>query len=356
MALGRTTRNAVALITTLLIVGALVLLTYMNSDSASLSASIKVKPTGVNTETAHHTAVLMVDDQGARIFVNGSSRELTWPDDIKLLGQPLSTLQGRDTQTGEPVYLTTDFKRAPTSLGMRSPDGRRTLHPAQPKEDGTGIFEIGYGDDKQSIVVRTANGQGVKDVLPIGWWDSETVALLGLSTSSRAIFAVNLTGGVRQVANFPDTAERAIAWSGNVWYVTATLGQGLEDPLGPPSELHQVSFDGTYDLLSKESGRVIQYFVPSPNLQVAYQTEDGQITLARFKELGEDEDRPSLPQGQGMPLGFLDEFRLVVRKGDQLLIKDIITGREDAIADLSSTEGAVFMLTNPYIDEIIENL
>lgn len=341
---------------TFLVVGGVAAIAYLNPNNNSASGPISETDKSANSVEVKSLSIVLVNEKNARLFFNGADKILSWPEDVKLLGQPLSTLEGRDLSSGERAYLKEGFTLTDAAFGIRSPDGRRTLHPAPPKADGAGAFEVRFGLDRQIIAVRLPSGQGVKDVRPLGWWDSQTVAVAGLTTSSRAIFSVGLSGGTRQVAFLPDTAEQLAAYYGKVWYITANTNQGLEQSPAPPSELHQISFDGTDNLLSRETSRVIVRYAPSIDSQVAYLTDDGQTISANRGGVVYDLNTPNYPVGPGVPLGFADQTRLIFKKDQKMWLKDLITGQEDFIADLTSAKGAIFILLTPNIDELNKSL
>jgi hypothetical protein len=341
---------------TILVVGGVVAIAYLYPNQNPAPGPILPADQTASLTEVKPLSIVLVNEGRARLFFNGEDKVLSWPEDIKLLGQPLSTLEGRDLGSGERAYLQEGFTLTGANFGIRSPDGRRTLHPAPARADGAGAFEVRFGLDQQIIAVRLPGGQGVQDVRPLGWWDSQTVAVMGLASSSRAIFSVGLSGGTRQVALLPDTAEQLAAYYGKVWYVTAERGQGLEQPPAPPSELHQLSFDGTDNLLSRETNRVILHYAPSLDAQVAYLTDDGQTVSSNRGGVAYDLNVPNYPVGEGVPLGFADKTKLIFKTDQKLWLKDLITGQEDLIIDLASDKGAIFILQTPNVDEINKSL
>lgn len=288
------------------------------------------------TEPTSTTRVLLVDADGTRLFAGGEWTTLSWPDDLKRLGKSLSQLEGIDATTGERVYLENGFVRA-TSSGVHSPDGRRALRPSPARSDQAGSVEIWTGNSHETIVLRAADGRGIRESMPIGWWDSETFAVAGRATSTRAIYAVSLSGTVSYVSALPDEAQAISMRDGNVWYVIAQPGEGLETPQAPPSELHRAARNGTDDVIAREDLQVIGPYAVR-DLSSAYVTDDGSITLITNGKMAET------PLGNGIPLVFLDETHLVVRRDNGLIIKDTVTGLEEALAALGEEGALVFPL------------
>lgn len=301
------------------------------------------------TSTASGPALLIADGLGARFVIDGKERPAKWPYDTNLLGQPLSTLVGRHVLTGEPAYFLPEFVLATSSAGIRSPDGRRSLHSAPARRDGAGAVEVRYGSESHTYVLRLANGRAVKDVNPIGWWDSETMAATGYVTTTRILFSVNLSGVVEQIAVLPDTINFIRAENGSVRYVEVRPGEGLESEPRPPSSLHRVSRDGTEEVVAEESDRIILGYVTkepqgiSGTRGIAYQTDDG-----RAISIGEDGHTKDL--GSGMPLGFTDDSRVVLKRGAELIAVYDMTGEEWRVADAPGDDGAVFVIPSPAVD------
>lgn len=331
------TTGILALIATFLVVGGVVFVAVLATPKINPDAQIPELPQPVTASpAASSTRVLVVDQNGARIVQGGESMLLTWPDDAKLLGRPASQLEGVDALTGERVYLGNGFERA-ESPGLRSPDGRRSLHPAPPKADGTGSVEVRLGTDRQVIVLRFANGKGLKEGTPVGWWDAETIAVIGRATSTRMVYAASLTGVLTPVAILPETANRIATYSGAVWYITAEPGEGLESPFIPPSSLHRVTRAGKDELLVDSDDQVIMTYVPSGD-EVAYETQDEALFLLSNRVMRD------VPLGSGTPLAFRDAAHLLLRRGDSIVSKDVVTGLEEVFMKLPKSGAALFPL------------
>jgi hypothetical protein len=315
-----------ALFATFLVVGGVVCAAILATPKLNPDSKVPSLPEApvVTASTTGTGGVLVVDHGVATLYQKQGSRKLSWPDDVAMLGRPLSQIEGVDSKTGERAYLTTGFQRDAES-GIHSPDGRRSLFPSPARPDGTGSVEVRLGSEKQTIVLRLGS-KGVKDVMPLGWWDTETVAVTGRTTSSRMIYAATLAGEVSPVAFIPDNANDLTVQGSNVWYVTLEPGQGLESPPGPPSELHGISRRGVDVTVAKEVTHVITSYV-SFGQNAAYQTDAGDLVFVP------DGDTHQLPLGKGTPLLFRDATHLVIRREGRLLAKDAITGLEEPILD-----------------------
>ncbi|MFA5935495.1 MAG: hypothetical protein WC787_01410 [Patescibacteria group bacterium] len=325
-----------ALFATFLVVGGVVFAAILATPKIAPDA---YKPPSAESPTDSPEAtstgrVLVIDNEGTRLFANGESKTLSWPEDVKLLGRAVSQIVGVDAFTGERVYLASGFARA-TSTGIHSPDGRRSLHPSSARADGTGSIEVRLGSESRTFVTRLPNGKAIKDVMPLGWWDNETVVLAGRVTSTRSLFAVSLTGSASLVASFPDMAQRISVIDGAVWHVTAEAGEGLEAVALPPSELHRVSRNGNDERVIQDGARVIAMYTVSGN-NVAYSTDDGEINAKT--EMG------ALLVGKGAPLAFMDPTHLLVRQAKRIFMKDIVTGLESTVFVLTDDGAIVFVL------------
>jgi len=343
-------KGYLALFATILVVAGVVAVAYVAAPQNPSKPPVALIPESP-TSTAPGPRLLIVDGLGARFVIDGKERPAKWPDDTAILGTPLSTLEGRDVLTGEPAYLLPEFVRATSSAGLRSPDSRRSLYPAPARKDGAGAIEYRYGTESRTYVLRLSNGKAVSNVVPIGWWDSDTMAATGYVTTSRIVFAITLTGETMPVATLPDTINAVRAEQNAVWYVAVQPGEGLESAPSPPSALHRVTQDGKDATVVEEPDRVILNYIDtliSPEwFRVAYQTDDGHGVA-----ISEHGDR--VPIGLGMPLAFLDDGRLLLLRGESLLVKDPSTGKEEQVANAPGDDGAVFILPPQSVDGTVE--
>ncbi|MBI4139226.1 hypothetical protein HY479_03715 [Candidatus Uhrbacteria bacterium] len=283
--------------------------------------------------------ILIVGQTGASLVVGTERRALSWPDDVKLLGAPLSTLRGRDPQTGEDAWLDTGFVRA-TSSGLRSPDGRRSLHPTPSAPDGTGAVIVKFGGDVRTIILREANGRGIRDARAVGWWDDETIAVVGVRQGAQTMFAVGLAGDVRTVAVMPETASRFEIRDGALWVVTLTPGEGLESEPRPPSELHRITKDGTDERVVTDAERVIARIAVRDGALAAYQTEDGRLFQGA-----------SSYAISGTLLDPAPDGWVLVSRGPDLVLLQPATGEERLLPRPDEPVLATFILPAATVDE-----
>jgi hypothetical protein len=327
-----------ALFATFLVVGGVVFVAVLASPKIAPESPLPgLVPAPVDAPSATSVRLVLVTSRGATLVAQGASKALSWPDDVKLLGESLSQLEGADALTGERVYLTNGFVRA-TSSGIHSPDGRRSLHPSPGQADGTDSVEVRLGSERQRFVLRLPNGRGVRGAMPLGWWDDETIAVAGRTTTTLVAYAISLTGEVMPVAVLPDTAEHFSLRDGALWYVTAEPGEGLESPPGPPSSLHRVERSGKDERVADEPERVVTAYVARGH-RFGYATDDGTMTV----RMGSSD--LAYPAGGGTPLLMPDETHLVIRRDNALILKDVITGREDTL--LSRIENGTMVFDLP---------
>lgn len=316
---------------TILVVGGVALVAYVASQSKTLAPTILVPESTSQTPTSSRPTLLVVDATGARIVSDGKERKLVWPADVKLLGQPLSTLTGRAVGDGSSVVLDPEFKIADKKF-FRSPDGRHELLAAKARSDGTGTVDVRYGNDSQSIVTRLSNGTAVRSVIPVGWWNNETAAVTGMVTSSRALFAVPIVGSVTRVAYLSDTYERLTLDHGAAYYVTVTPGEGLEAIDSPPSSMIRVQRNGTVETLATEPNLLIDRLIVN------------EVGVVAYHAYSEAESKTIIRRSDG---------QVVQGKGDPLLIleDEQVLSRQD-LGNLVGNESAVFLLPRANLDEI----
>lgn len=333
-----------ALFATFLVVGGVAAVAFVAAPRTPSGQDQKPVPEAQKKASPYFPPFLAVD-ASVRLITDTAERTLAWPDDVKVLGQPLSTVRGVDVGTGEVAVLENGFVRS-TSTAVRSPDGRRSAQSATHRQDATSSIEVRYGNESRSYVLRLSNGSGVRDAKPVGWWDDDTVAVFGLTTSTRDVYALDLTGTVRRVAQLPEFIEHVRVEDGAVWYVRVTPGEGLEQPAMPPTELHRVTPDGRDEAVVSESGEVITgYAILTPAL-LAYQTEKGGAVLVS--------DGKAVSLGKGMPLLFLNEEHLLIMRDGAVFMRHLDENAETPIPSITGPS-AVFTLLRADIDETPKN-
>lgn len=332
-----------AVFISLLVIAAAIAVVFVYPDRFSPKiAPPPISPSATQSFDPSGSRVLLADDAGAWLQSASGSRPLKWPEDVKLLGAPLSTFRGHDAKTGEDAYLESGFVFATSSVGLRSPDGRRSIHPTPSAPDGTGAILIRYGGDTHTVILREENGRGIRDAHAVGWWDNETAAVVGIRNSIRTAFAVGIAGGVRAVSSLPETAARIEMRDGGLWYVTLTPGEGLESEPTPPSELHKLASDGKDATPMIFPTMVIARYVVIDGNLIATQNENGKIFYSSSYENA---------VAEGMLLDATSDGKLLIRKGDNLLFGDPRSGSMASLPVALDRRVAVFLLKSAAVDE-----
>lgn len=335
--------GAGTLLVTLFIVTGIAVAVFASRGKSQKMAPSEQTTAKVASIISSDAAVLVVTEEGAHLIQGDRSKRVLWPEDEAFLGQPLATLVGADVMTGERVTLENGFARQPLSVFV-SPDGRRDVRAANRRRDGTSSVEMRYGNQSTIFVLRLPNGTGLRDAKPLGWFDDETIALEGLSTSSRAIFILNLNGRVKHLTNLPAYIEHLSSAEGAVWYVLVSPGAGLEDPSQPPSELKRIGSDGRHETMAVESEKVIGRYVVGP-LAAAYVDGEGEAYVVRATG-----DLEVFSLGQVQPLLF-SGGRLIYRRDRTGVVYDVATKKEAPLL-VDMREGAALLaLPKGSIDE-----
>ncbi|MEK7655723.1 MAG: hypothetical protein AAB386_03530 [Patescibacteria group bacterium] len=332
-----------AIFISLLVIAAAAAVVFVYPDRFSPKiAPPPISPSATQSFDLSGSRVLLADEAGAWLQVASGSRPLKWPEDVKLLGAALSTFRGHDVKTGEDAYLESGFILATSSVGFRSPDGRRSIHPTPSAPDGTSAILIRYGGDTSNVILREENGRGIRDAQAVGWWDNETVAVVGIKNSVRTAFAVGIAGGVRVVASLPETATRIEIHDGGLWYVTLTPGEGLESEPAPPSELHRLMVEGKDSTLMVSPVTVISRYVVVGGNLVATQNEKGKIYYSSSTEG---------VVAEGVLLDATADGKLLIRNGEKLSFGDPRAGGMTSWQVSLEKRVAVFILKSAVVDE-----
>ncbi|MFA6099939.1 MAG: hypothetical protein WC750_03610 [Patescibacteria group bacterium] len=312
-------------------------------------ASSKLKPTVDSrqstvisqqpTNQGRRPAFLVLDDnRSSLIDLNSSStRDIKWPDDISRLGTPLSQIQGVDLQTGQTIWLDSEFKKAPSNI-FRAPDGRHDVSLASDRQDGSSAVQVKQGNEVTTLVLRQKNGRQITEGQLLGWLDNDNIAVTGLATSTKAIFVLGLEGDLSLLAFLPDDAWLIKIFDGSVYYARAATGEGIESPQQPPSSIWRVA-SGKTEKIVNDTAHVIQNFVVSSNT-VYYSLEDNTIKVSEngnSKFLGSGRLLMSVP-GQGV---------LVSQDGQLILIKPDGQSRPLNL----DAKNALFYLSQASLDE-----
>ena len=278
-------------------------------------------------------AFLVMNSNGLKLRSLDGSRQvdIKWPDDVSHLGKPLSQVQGVDLASGQAVWLDSGFVRA-SSTAWRSLDGRRNARMAPDKRDGTGSVEITQGNESRILVLRQKNGRKITDEQLLGWLDKDTMALVGIATSTRNIFTLDLNGVLTPIAQLPDDAWLIKVAADHVYYARATPGEGLESPQRAPSSLWKVDSLGRSLQVVQEPLHVIQNMVVGYGA-IVYSLDNNQIKIVQSGNITD--------LSVGRPLMRVAQGTLCSQVGKLVLLKD--DGQVISF-DGIQPEGAIFYL------------
>lgn len=297
----------------LIVIGVAVLAVSANKLKSPTNNTQPLNSEPIKIQAGRGPAFLAINsDRSFLTDLTGSStRDIKWPDDISRLGTPLSQIQGVDLQTGQTIWLDSEFKKAPSNI-FRAPDGRHDASLASDRQDGSSAVQVKQGNEVTTLVLRQKNGRQITDGQLLGWLDNDNIAVTGLATSTKAIFVLGLEGDLSLFTFLPDDAWLIKIFDGSVYYARATAGEGIESPQQPPSSIWRVS-SGKAERIVEDATHVIQNFVVSSST-VLYSLEDNTIKASEngnSKFLGSGRLLMSVP-GQGV---------LVSQDGQLFLIK-----------------------------------
>ncbi|MEK7116398.1 MAG: hypothetical protein AAB879_03320 [Patescibacteria group bacterium] len=265
-------------------------------------------PVGAMLAIQRPTIALLNDSSATVLSSNGSSTRLTREEFENRFGIETHSLEGANAANGAVVL----YDRI-----LRSPDRNLIAKVSAPKADGASVALIG-----DHIVVLRSGGRPLRDARIHGWSGENGLFVSALVTSTRAVYEVERSGSVRMLATLPENVLFLEARRGAMWYITASSGEGIESEPIPPSELHRITVLHGDELVVRTAARLVVIGVGGPRNDVAYLTNDGQ---AIYRKIGDDASNVAL--GKRYPLLFLDDGRLVMRDGFELLVVDPVTGR-----------------------------
>jgi hypothetical protein len=275
--------------------------------------------------------------------IDGQNQEtIVWPDDVTSLGQPLSRIKGGDTLSGQPVWLDAGFKRASSTV-WRSQDGRRDAVLSSDRSDGTGSVEIRQGFENTLLMLRQKNGRKINDHQLLGWLDNDTLAVVGIATSTRNIFALDLNGMVTSLSQLPDDAWLIKVADGAVYYARATPGEGIESAQQPPSSLWRVDKSGQAKDFYDVQDRVIQDFTVSDQA-IMFMYDNGNL------EWWDKDSARVWDVGQGKPLLALPGLGFLCKQQDRYFLIDVVNSQvKRTDLEIGQAE-AVFYLPQSVLD------
>ncbi len=188
------------------------------------------------------------------------------------------------------------------------------------------------------VPLRTQSGVPYQEARFLGMFDATHAAVLARA-SDRMLLSVSRVGEIRELTPVTDNKIVLLMESSGVWLSSFVPGEGLESPPQGSSTLARVDGNGITATIATEP-QVINLVVPGPGGAVAFATEQGD--MAAKSEIG-------LWKGQGRPLVWLDEGRLVIAQGRGLGILFLQTGTIDAVVTLPAvpSRGVLSATTAP---------
>jgi hypothetical protein len=158
------------------------------------------------------------------------------------------------------------------------------------------------------IVLRRDNGQMYTDPRMLGLLDPTHAVVIAHVSAAQEILLVNRAGSIRKIANLPDNANVLGLVDGSVWLSTFIPGEGIESEPHGPSKLVRIETDGSQVVVATSDSVINRVVALRGN--VAYGTEGGTYSVVMTNGM----------TGQGTPLLWLKDNRLIMVRGTSLLI------------------------------------
>lgn len=337
------TNVPVLLFATFLVVGGIAGAAFMSSKQPgspinAITKAVTKPPEPAVGQVASGTLWMANADAVTILKFDGTSERLAWNEFKEKFSSKTWPAQGSSAASGASVDFNSPESASGTGGSFISPDRRYRARPGLPKSDGASVIDVVQGNEKpQPIILRDRRGRALTEAMLAGWLTSRSLAVTAVATSSRWIYSADLNGSFVPLAPLPDSAVYLEARAGAVWYATAVLGQGIETPPQGPSDLHRVTADGKDEIVAHDDLRVFQIAVPDAVGNLLYATDDGQ---AFYMKVGDMSSRKAL--GKRRPLLILDDGRLVLRDGFNVLVYDQSTLESKDLGPLPEGEIKVF--------------
>jgi len=350
------------LATCLIVIGVVVLFTLssrrLSVPTSSSATSTKSELSSLAVSTDH--LVLLNENSVTLLDFKGQRERLSFEQFAQRIPVTSYPIEGVEVANGARAYFNlpysddrtqkTDSRRHTAELP--TPDGVWIARLDTPKADGASTVRISAGSrsevktaESRHLVLRNSKGQPLKDARLVGWFNASELMVIGRVTSTLALFALDRNdGNLRFLKRLPDSLVWIEGRGVAVWYVVASLGEGLESPPRGPSELHRVSVDGTDKLMAREAQRVFIGVIYGPRQLFAYTLDDGQSYLTTDSA---DSNLASARSelNQQRPLLFLPDGRLLLRQGFELTLYDSATQQRMKLGTLP--EGHIEIYLNP---------
>lgn len=185
-----------------------------------------------------------------------------------------------------------------------------------------------------NVVLRAKDGTPYREPVLVGALDRSHVLVAALHPGP-VLLRVSVSGELFEAYKPPEASRYLGTSQGLTWYSTFMPGEGLESEPQGPSELLRVTSDGQAQTVAKDE-RVIISAVSGPQGAFAYFTDKGE-GVARS---GTDAWR-----GEMRPLVWLDDHRLLLARGTELLLLNLTSAEMRRITDLPAVPTTGWMDT-----------
>ncbi len=207
----------------------------------------------------------------------------------------------------------------------------QTLHIVPASPDGEPPILTDGGD--WNIPLRSANGEAYLEPRIAGYPDKLHVYVMA-RTDVNKLLLVSRTGEIRSLYDVPENAMPLPSSDDHAWFVTFIPGEGIEsDPVGP-SKLIRVSLSGIQDTIAEDS-HLVTSVAPGLNGALAYRTDNGDTVVTGSGKRW---------NGNGVPLLWLDEHRVLVAQGLGVFLLDMRTLSFDLLVELPAAPSVASVL------------
>lgn len=266
-------------------------------------------------EASTITIALVNENAVTLVDLNGEAKRMTAEEFLN--AHPSSTWprDGVQVSNGQWVSFKMPAQVASGTRGLfPSTDGTWVASSGSIKSDGTSVIRIASKTKTKDLVFRHPGGAPIRDVSILGWFDDVTMVLTGHVTSTPWLYTLSIQGVTQPLVSLPETVISFQVRAGELWYITAVQGEGIEsNPVGP-SDVHRVVIHPTVkDTIERHEDTkvVIGLTGTSP---LAFTLDTGE---SFWKDIS---------IGARRPLLVLPDQRLIVRDGFDLMIFDPKTG------------------------------
>jgi hypothetical protein len=251
--------------------------------------------------------------------------------------------EGSAVSNGARALFVIDGAKPEQRFTHTSLHGQATATLDVPRADGASVVIVTTKTgEPQTIVLRDAKGRSLKDASVVGWLDDMMFGLTAIVGGERWLVSVDVTGNIELLAKLPEGLIALESRAEAFWYVTATLGEGLESSPKAPSDLYRVGANGVQTLMYHDETHVITAVLPGPDGLLAVTTDDGISRLINAR--GSILQRFEMPR----PILFVSSKELLLRDGFQLFLYDIARETRAAMP-LGVPEGDVTVFIAPHL-------